>query len=310
MNIMITGGLGFIFSHVVEYFASKGNNVYVIDRLSEGSCRYLKGKWETVDNIYLCSIDINYIKSIHNPLPVKGVDFPKKMDVVIHAAAETNVDKSIRDVSPFIHSNISGTCAVLEYVKKCQPDLKKFLYVGTDEQYGSVESKVDSNALQNPANPYAASKSSASHFCWAYHNTYGIPMKEIRMCNIIGRRQAKTKLLPKVLFCLKNKEEIPVYDGGKFTREYMDVRDVCPLIEKVLEDDKDDIYNLTINQELSINEVIKCASKVVGEKPLLKAATREGHDKHYRMIPHPIVQKIDWETCVFEETVKWMSEES
>lgn len=296
-KILITGGLGFIFSHVVEYFASKGNYVSVVDNISDGSHPVLLKKWD--DNIEICIRDINHIESLGE----------RDFDFIIHAAAESNVDKSIEKSKAFILSNINGTFSMLEYAKCFCPNLKGFLYVGTDEVYGSNKIWVDSNFRLNPTNPYSASKAAAGHLCWSYFYTHNLPVQEIRMCNIIGKRQATTKLLPRVINCLENDKEIPVYDGGSFTREYMDVRNVSPLIEDVLSSGKNEIFNLTYNQELSINQVIETAAKILGKKPKTIPSSRKGHDKHYRMLPHLIMKKGDeWahDHYIFEETVKWM----
>lgn len=303
-NILITGGLGFIFSHVSEYFA-KNNKVCVLDSMSDGYCKGLLKKWG--DNITFVAGDVIYIESFMS-------SFPEKLDFVIHAAAETNVDKSICQYDTFQRNNILGTIKLLEFCKFFQD--VKILYVNTDEVYGSVDYPATPMQVLNPSNPYAASKAAAGHFCWAYKNTYGLSVKEIRMCNIIGKRQANTKLVPRVIESLREGKEIPVYDGGTNTREYMDVRDVAPLIESVLEHEKEEIFNLTYNQELSINEVIDKIGKVMGKVPKVKESTRKGHDKRYRMFSHKIMftydgscilnKKWNFDHFLFEETIRWM----
>ena len=303
-KILITDGLGFIFSHVTEYFASKDCEVFVIDNLSDGSHPELLEKWANLP-IFFHKSDINDI-----------CDWDlrtTKFDYIIHAAAESNVDKSIKDQKAFLHSNILGTYALLEFVRQFQPDLKQFLYINTDEVYGSSEEYKD--PFQNPtmpSNPYSASKASGGAFCWAYQNTYGLPIQEVRMCNIVGQRQATTKLVPRIIDCIENDRPIPVYDGGAQTREYMDVRDVSPLIEAVLQDGRGNIHNLTFNQELTTLEVIQTVADILGKQPKIEHATRPGHDQRYRMMPSSIifneVGQHRFQSKTLQQTIEWSLE--
>lgn len=301
-RILITGGLGFIFSHVAEYFAANGNFVMVLDNLSDGSHTELLEKWEDNNNIGIATLDVNDL-----PPKIHWAN-EQNFDYIIHAAAESNVDKSIDNQLAFLHSNVNGTVATLEYAKT-QPNLKKFLYVGTDEQYGSTTTWRTPQDPLNPGNPYSASKASGSHFCWAYKNTYGLPVQEIRMCNIVGRRQATTKILPRLIQQIQQDEPMPIYDGGQQTREYMDVRDVAPLIERVLGDGREMIFNLTFNQELSIIEVVQEVERILGKETQKIPASRPGHDRHYRMAPSDIMfnevgHKLSH--IKLKDTIMWM----
>jgi len=279
-RILITGGLGFIFSHVAEYFAAKNNSVVVLDNLSDGSHPELLEKWK----------DIKDIKSVIADVVDIGDHEPElgQFDYIVHAAAESNVDKSIENQRAFLHSNINGTFAVLEFARR-QENLKKVLYTNTDEVYGSTTTWCTTNDALNPCNPYSAAKAAAGHLCWAYYNTYQLPVQETRMCNIIGCRQANTKILPRVIERIQKGESMPIYDGGEQTREYMDVRDVAPLVERVLEDGRETIFNLTFNQEYSILELVKEVEKTLGKKVKKIPASRPGHDKHYRMSPSDVM---------------------
>jgi len=303
-RILITGGLGFIFSYVTEYLAKQGHCITVLDNVSDGSHPELLEKWKDL-HIEVTQGDINDIQNMQKQW--LGIGFV----VIIHAAAESNVDKSINDQKAFLHSNVYGTCSILEYARQFQEPLRRFLYVSTDEVYGATKHWCDPKKHPtNPSNPYSASKASGGSFCWAYRNTYGLPMQEIRMCNIIGQRQATTKLLPKILHCLQNDEPIPVYDGGSQSREYMDVRDVPPLIEAVLKDGQEEIYNLTFNQEYTTMEVIEAASAALHRKPRITQATRPGHDQLYRMMPSRImfneVGHSIFQHRALQQTIEWM----
>jgi dTDP-glucose 4,6-dehydratase len=296
-RILITGALGFIFSHVSEYLSTT-YDVTIIDNCSDGSNPELLDtpEWK---NINFLQYNINKIDSLDSEI---RLDF----DYIIHAAAESNVDKSIVGNDIFIDTNIIGTKEMLDFARKCK-NLKRFIYVSTDEVYGSSEEHLTPLEAIMPANPYSASKAAGGHLTWAYNNTYELPVHEIRMCNIIGRRQANTKLIPKTIENINTEQEIPIYDGGLFTREYMDVRQVGPILKRILEFYEDPgIFNLTYNQELSIYEVIGKISTIMGKRYSTTSSNRKGHDKHYRMVPHPIMD--NFEMIPFDETVKWMLE--
>jgi dTDP-glucose 4,6-dehydratase len=295
-RILITGGLGFIFSHVAEHFAAKNNDVIVLDNLSDGSHPELKEKWG--NNILVCSQDINEVSHFVHA----------EFDYIIHAAAESNVDKSINEQKAFLSSNVLGTHAMLEFART-QKHLTRFLYINTDEIYGSNMKWCSTDDKLNPSNPYSASKAAGGHLCWAYKNTFSLPIQEVRMCNIIGQRQADTKVLPRMIDRVQRGEPMPIYDGGQMTREYMDARDVCTLIEKVLEDGRETIFNLTFNQELSILDLLAEVERVLGKKATTIPASRAGHDHHYRMSPSDITSN---ETSgklphhKIKDTIKWM----
>ncbi len=307
-RILITGGLGFIFSHVTEYFAQQGNTVTVLDNLSDGSHPELLEKWQDLP-ITFYKGDVNDILLLQKKW--LGIGF----DYIVHAAAESNVDKSIDNQKAFIHSNIYGTYSILEYARQFHQALQGFLYVNTDEVYGATEHWCDAKKHPiNPSNPYSASKAAGGGFCWAYNNTYGLPMQEIRMCNIVGRRQATTKLLPRVIERIQKGQAIPVYDGGEQTREYMDVRDVPKLIEYVLDDGREEIVNLTFNQEHSTMQVIETVARILGKQPKLEPSSRPGHDKRYRIMPSPLlfneVGHAKFKGYDLAQTIEWILGES
>ncbi len=307
MKILITGNLGFIFSHVTEYFLSQGHEVWGIDALYDGSNpkmeNELRGRYP--DTYRQFKFDIINMTSGFKAIPPMVTKADPEMilhdssieepifDIIIHAAAESNVDKSIEGNGKvaFMRSNIQGTYAMLEYAIKKQP--RVFLYINTDEVYGSVAHPSTESTAPNPGNPYSASKQAAANLCYAYRNTYGLNVKEVRMCNIIGPRQATTKLIPRVVECLRKGYSIPVYDGGKARREYMDVRDVGPILDKVLESNEL-INNLTSNQSFSILEVITIISQIMEKEPILEPSTRLGHDMNYQMIPSPVCEDFSF----------------
>jgi len=298
MRFLITGGLGFVFSHVAEYFAEK-HHVTVLDNVSDGSHPELIEEWDDID-VYQTNVkEIEWITGDY--------------DVIIHAAAESNVDKSIGHQLTFANNNVIGTVHLLEWLRKKKQNHQRcptLIYINTDEVYGSTEHWCEPHQATNPSNPYSASKAAAASFCWAYHKTYGLPVQEVRLCNIIGRRQAQTKLLPRIIERITNKQKMPVYDNGDFTREYMDVRDVAPLIEKVIYNGEQRIFNLTFNQEISILRMIAYVEGIIGRKAKIVQSTRAGHDAHYRMVPDEIILNEPMSIHKVTSTIRWMLDDA
>jgi len=293
MKILVTGGLGFIFSHVVEKLYKSGHNLTIVDAMLDGSNLQLVDKFK--------KMGIKIQKEKCEFLEEYDIDY----DVIIHAAAESNVDKSINEIKPFIDSNIRGTINMLDIARK-QENLKKFYYISTDEVSGSTEHYVKNYNEFNPSNPYAASKAAGAHFVWSYFNTYNLPVQEIRMCNVIGKRQDDTKLIPYVINCLKNNKEICVYGDGLATREYIDVRDVVNIISHIIDEFfLEEVCAITYSQELSILEVIMRISSIIGIPAKIKTGERLGHDMHYRMNPS-YTMKYFKRPIPFIETIEWM----
>lgn len=277
MKILITGGLGFIFSHVAE-FLNKEHDITVVDDLLDGSNESLIPEFES-QGIRVIKANC---KKLDVDLHLNGED---DFDVIIHAAAESNVDKSVSNVAPFV-DNITGTINMLD-IARHQKNLKRFIYVNTDEVHGSTE-KYQDGSIIDPQNPYSASKAASGHFVWAYANTYGVLATEVRMCNVIGERQADTKLIPRAIKLISEGQPVPIYGDGLATREYIDIKDVANFFRTVIQSIDQDKYNtklelITWNQELSILEVLVKISQVLQKPFKTEPANRPGHDLHYRM---------------------------
>jgi len=229
MKILITGGLGFIFSHVTEKLNDDGHDITVIDGLLDGSNHQLIPEFKKKG-----------IKVIKKTIDLFFNSADTDYDIIIHAAAESNVDKSIKNTFPFVE-NIHSTIAILG-LARLQKDLKAFYMISTDEVHGSTVKYAD-GSVTNPQNPYSASKMSCENFALAYKNTYNLPVQIIRMCNVIGKRQDDTKLIPRAIKLIRNNEPVPIYDDGTATREYIDVRNVCDFFSNL-------ITNLEIDKEI------------------------------------------------------------
>lgn len=289
-KLVITGGLGFIFSHVTEYFVSKGWEVLVIDNQDAGSHP------EIIDESF------KYLNlNAGSPEALKAiVEF--NPDYIIHASAISDVDTSIKYPFDVIESNTKANLVVFEASKKC-PNLKKLLYVSTDEVYGECEYKKTEEDIIFPKNPYSMSKAHGSLLRIAYDNTYPElknKTTEIRMCNIFGPRQDKRKIFPAIKESLQGNYSIPIHEGGTGFREYLYVKNVPPVIELVLEKG-DRTYNITLNDGYTVNEIIELSEKLTGKKCLTHKGERQGMDLKYQMDNSRIIS-LGWKPLYsFEE---------
>jgi nucleoside-diphosphate-sugar epimerase len=271
-KILITGGCGFIFSYVTEYFVKKGWEVVVIDDLSKGSHP------EIIDGSF----------KFHNldcaNLAVQEIIIEENPDYIVHASAISDVDFSIKEPQYTLYQNILSTINVFE-AARFVPNLKKFLYVSTDEVYGECEEQKNESDIIFPKNPYSASKAVGSLLRLAYDNTYhNIKDKtcETRFCNVMGMRQDNRKVLSRIVQSFKDGSPMPIQNGGSGKREYIYVKNIPPVIDLLLQKG-DRVYNVTTNDLLSVNDLIEKMEKIVGRKLTKTEAHRPGMDKIYQM---------------------------
>lgn len=289
-KIVITGGLGFIFSHVTEYFVKKGWEVVVLDNETEGSHP------EIIDDSF------KYYKiDVADPKVMKVI-IDENPEYVIHAAAISDVDYSIRESHKTMVSNIMANINVFEACKGVT-NLKKFIYVSTDEVYGECEHRKNETEILFPKNPYSCSKAVGSLMRYAYDNSC-IELRdktaETRFCNVFGPRQDTRKILPAIKESLSGKYSIPLHQGGKGYREYVYVKNIPPAIDLILEKG-DRTYNLTLNDGYTVEELIKNAEKITGKKCLTHPSHREGMDLKYQMDGSRLVE-LGWKPLyTFEE---------
>jgi dTDP-D-glucose 4,6-dehydratase len=281
-KVLITGGLGFIFSHVTEYFVSLGWEVVVIDDLSEGSHK------EIVNGSFV------FYEEDCADTKVQDIILKEAPDYIVHTAAISDVDRSIKDPEYVLKQNIMATVNVFE-AARFLPNLKKLLYVSTDEVYGECEEKKTEDGIIFPKNPYSVSKALGSLTRTAYDSTY-VYLKdktcEIRMCNIFGPRQDIRKVLPNIKASLSMGRVIPVQNGGVGFREYLYVKNIPPIIKLVLEKG-DRVYNVTTNDGYTVNELIKKCEKVTGKKATTKESHRPGMDLKYQM-DNTRIMELGW----------------
>jgi dTDP-glucose 4,6-dehydratase len=307
MKLLVTGGAGFIGSNFVHYWVKKYPNdeLVVLDILTYA------GKLENLESIK------NKITFIKGDICNES-DVDKAMagcDVVVHFAAESHVDRSIKDPSVFVKTNVLGTQVLLEAAKKCQ--LKRFHHVSTDEVFGDLplgsKEKWNENTPYNPSSPYSASKAASDHLVRAYHRTYGLPITISNCANNIGPRMYPEKLLPLAIINLLSGKKVPVYKPGNQVREWLNVEDHCSAIDLILQKGKigETYFISPDNEELTNLEVIKKLLAVMGldEGSIEFVADRPGHDQRYAMDHSKITKELGWQPKFgLEETLKQMVE--
>lgn len=282
-KIVITGGLGFIFSHVTEYFVQKGWSVVVLDKQSSGSHP------EIIDESFkYYRIDVCNSEAI-------DIILHEKPDYLIHAAAISDVDDSTNNPYRILEKNITANINLFEAARRLE-NLKKFIYVSTDEVYGECEHKMKEGEILHPKNPYSASKAAGSLFHMAYENTYPElqgKIAETRFCNVFGSRQDTRKIIPLIKHAIETGDTIPVHNEGKGYREYIYVKNIPPAIDLIL-DKGEGVYNVTLNDGFTVKELIERIEKVTGKIVPTRPATRPGMDMKYQMNGERILVELGY----------------
>jgi dTDP-glucose 4,6-dehydratase len=275
MRIIVTGGAGFIGSAFINYL--KGNyqcDVVCVDNLS-----YCGDK----DNI---KYDVEFIeKDICDVTSEDLGDY----DYLVHFAAESHVDNSIKNGLPFVKTNVQGTFNLLECARK-NGNLKKFVHISTDEVYGDMDEDVNKTSNEEhpiqPSSYYSSTKASSDLLVLSVHRTYGLPYLMTRTCNNFGEHQYEEKFLPKIYECVKMGKEVPVYGDGEQVREWIYVYDNVRVITDLMLDDEviNDVYNIGSGIRYKNIDLINIISNILNKKVNYKfVEDRLGHDRAYRL---------------------------
>jgi len=308
-KILVTGSCGFIFSNFVRTYADFGAE-YMFASVDKIIAPY------NLANIYESSNHKFYMGDIADEQFMNNVFALEKPDFVIHGAAESFVDDSIASAAPFIHSNVVGSQVMVDLSLK--HNVKKFLYISTDEVYGQLKPEDKSWTEENtisPRNPYSASKAAGELIVKAAGETHGLNYNITRCSNNYGERQPPRNLIPKVITCLLNNQEIPIHGSGEQFREWLYVKDHCSAVMKVLKNGENkEIYNIGSGLELTNLQVVDSIAKVMKIAPKIKhVKDRPGHDFRYSVNCDKIKQ-IGWqpyftnfESCI-KMTISWYKE--
>lgn len=232
----------------------------------------------------------------------------KDVDAIVNTAAETHVDRSIRDPELFFENNTRGTLALLEAVRKCNNDAT-LTQVSTDEVYGeSLEDSFTEKDMAKPSNPYSASKAAADMFVLAYHKTYGLKANITRCTNNYGPYQFPEKFIPKTIIRALGNLQIPIYGSGENIRDWLYVEDHCRAIDLALRRGQPgEIYNVSAGNELSNMQVAQRTLALLGkpESLITFVEDRPGHDMKYSLDSRKIRLELDWKPRYqFEEGLK------
>jgi len=305
LKLLVTGGAGFIGSEFVRQAVKRGFDTTVVDKLTyAGDLERLKS---VEDKIRFYKADIT------NREFMEYIFKTEKPDIVVHWAAESHVDRSILDASPFVDANVKGTQVLLDLSK--ESNIRLFVNIATDEVYGELEEKGQfyEDTPLVPNSPYSASKAAADMLGRAYYRTYGLPVITVRPSNNYGWWQYPEKLIPVVIIKALNNEPIPVYGTGENIREWLFVSDCAEAVFEIIQKGKiGEIYNVGSGQEKRNIDVVRTILNILGKsEDLIEfVKDRPGHDFRYSLNTEKIKKEIDWQAKIkFEEgvekTVKW-----
>lgn len=322
-TILITGGAGFIGSHLVRLMVNKYPEYHIVnlDKLTyAGNLTNLKDI-EKMPNYTFVKADIcdfERMKAIFEQYNVEGI---------IHLAAESHVDRSIKDPFAFAQTNVMGTLSLLQAAKIVWGDnfeRKLFYHVSTDEVYGALKNDGSffvETTRYNPHSPYSASKASSDHFVRAFHDTYALPVKISNCSNNYGPYQFPEKLIPLFINNIRHNKPLPVYGTGENVRDWLFVEDHVRAIDLIFHKGKvGETYNIGGFNEWRNIDLIKVMVKItdrllgraegISEKLITFVPDRAGHDLRYAIDSTKLHEELGWEPSLqfeegIEKTIKW-----
>ena len=312
-KVIVTGGLGFIGSNLIELLLEKNYFVINIDKVTYSSNFYNTREFINTKSYKFIKCDINDKK-------IKKILFKYKPVCIFNLAAETHVDRSIDDPSNFIKSNILGVYNLLECFKELTKKYNsKLIHISTDEVYGDVLiGRTKETYPYNPSSPYAASKASSDHLVSSYVRTYKIPAIITNCSNNFGPKQHPEKLIPKLIYNILTNRPLPIYGNGKNSREWIYVRDHCEALVKIFNKGKiGNFYNIgsnrnAINLEICKNliQISKRRMKLGKNVKIRFVKDRPGHDIRYALNSSKLIKELKWKPKTsfkegLKKTVNW-----
>jgi len=312
MNILVTGGAGFIGSNFVYYMLNKYSDYRIVclDKLTyAGNLSTLKKAMEN-PNFRFVKGDISDREFVFNLFE------EEKFDIVVNFAAESHVDRSIENPGIFLTTNVIGTQVLMDASRKY--GVKRYHQVSTDEVYGDLpldrpDLFFTEETPLHTSSPYSASKAAADLLVLAYFRTYKLPVTISRCSNNYGPYHFPEKLIPLMIIRALNDEKLPVYGDGSNVRDWLYVEDHCSAIDLIIHNGRvGEVYNIGGHNERTNLEVVKTILKELGksEDLITYVKDRPGHDLRYAIDPTKISNELGWEpTTRFEEgikkTIKW-----
>jgi len=310
MKLLVTGGVGFIGSNFILYWLKNhpSDKIINLDKLTyAGNLENLKSV-ENNKNYQFVKGDICDRKLVD--------ELMKNVNVVVHFAAESHVDRSILDPAPFIQTNIIGTYTLLE--SALQNKIKRFHHISTDEVFGALsldsKEKFNEKTPYNPRSPYAASKAASDHLVRAYFHTYGLPITISNCSNNFGPYQFPEKLISLTITNILEGKKVPIYGDGLYVRDWLYVKDHVRAIELILQKGRiGETYLIGgLTDNISNNEVVKMILKIMGkdENWIKHVKDRPGHDRRYAIDWSKIKRELGWQPQysfdeVLVKTVQW-----
>ena len=313
-KIIVTGGLGFIGSNLIELLLEKNYYVINIDKITYSSNFYNVKEFNKNKNYQFIKSDINNKKLF-------DIFLKYKPSGIFNLAAETHVDRSIDSPKEFINSNIMGVFNLLECFKEYSKknNQVRLIHVSTDEVYGDIlTGRSDETYQYKPSSPYAATKASSDHLVYSYVRTYNLPAIITNCSNNYGPKQHPEKLIPKLIYNILNNKPLPIYGNGKNSREWIHVMDHCDALYNVFKKGKiGEFYNIGSNKNLNNIEICKTLLRIAKKKIMIKKNTkivfikdRPGHDIRYALNSAKIKKNLKWKPkksfkIGLEETLDW-----
>lgn len=307
MNILVTGGAGFIGSNFVHYWLAhhKKDRITVLDSLTYAG--HLSSLKSVLNEITFFKGDITHPKTVDKVM--------SGTDIVVHFAAESHVDRSIIGPATFVKTNVLGTQVLLDAARTHK--VKRFHHISTDEVFGALplnsKTKFSESTPYNPHSPYSASKAASDHLVRAYFDTFGLPISITNCANCYGPYQDPEKLIPRFITNLIDNKKVQVYGDGLYVRDWLYVEDHCSAIDLVINKGKPgDTYCVgSLTQDINNLQITKKILKLMGkgEDRIQYVKDRPGHDRRYA-INFSKLKKLGWKPKFtfdqyLEKTVNW-----